>query len=294
MDAKRINRPLASAFLAQHKPREALALLTTNAAAAADLPGILVARASGLEQLDDATGAQAALDEAGRLAPKLIDVPLASALMALHQHDWATAERAADRAILIDGRSANALLLKAQVMEQRGQRSGAIDLLTKAAAADPKASRVRLERGRMLISAGRSADAVTEFTRRERAKLPERLPHSGAPSAVHAMQDARRDLPGRHREIRQPTGQIERCAPMPLPRGARFLRQKADLRHRGQPSRSTRRRTTPGTVSPSARAANVNAMRCLSTGRASAAISSMDGESRPSSRARARDASIRA
>ena len=162
VDAKRVSRPLADALLAQHKPREALDLLATDGAAPADLPAILVARANGFGQLDDFAAAQAALDEAGRLAPKLIDVPLASAALALRQPDLAQAERAADRAVLIDGRSADALLLKAQVLEQRGQRPAALDLLTKAAAADPKASRVRLERGRMLLSAGRTAEARAE------------------------------------------------------------------------------------------------------------------------------------
>ena len=49
-----------------------------------------------------------------------------------------------------------------------------------------------------------------------------------------------------------------------------------------------------GTVSPSARAAKVSAMRCFRTGSASAATSSIEGDRRPSISARARQASIRA
>ena len=51
---------------------------------------------------------------------------------------------------------------------------------------------------------------------------------------------------------------------------------------------------TPSMVSPSARAAKVSAMRCLRIGSAIAMTSSIDGESRPSMRARARATSISA
>jgi putative PEP-CTERM system TPR-repeat lipoprotein len=161
VDAIRLRRPLASALLAQHKAREALDLLVTDGVAAPEVPTILLLRANGLEQLHDTTGAEAALAEAARLAPRLIDVPLAYARLALSQHDLAAAERDADHALLINGRSTDALLLKAQVMEQRGERRGALDLLSKAATADPKDSRVRLERVRMLVSAGQIDEART-------------------------------------------------------------------------------------------------------------------------------------
>jgi putative PEP-CTERM system TPR-repeat lipoprotein len=161
IEAARLRRPLADALLAQRRSQEALDLLITDGAAPVDLPGILVARASGLEQLHDLQGAEVALKEAGRLAPNLIDVPLAAGRLALGQRDPARADREADHALLINGRSGAALLVKALAMEQRGQRPGALDLLTKAMAVDPKADQVRLERARMLLSAGRVAEART-------------------------------------------------------------------------------------------------------------------------------------
>ena len=60
------------------------------------------------------------------------------------------------------------------------------------------------------------------------------------------------------------------------------------------PEPHAKRLITPVAVSPSARAANVSAMRCLSTGSASAMTSSTDGASRPSISALARTASISA
>ena len=162
VEAARLRRPLASALQAQHRPQEALDLLATIGVAPVDLPDILVARASCLEQLGDVDGAEVALSEAGRLAPKLIDVPPVSSGIALRHRDLVRAEREADRALLINGRSAAALLLKAQVMEQRGQRDAALDLLTKAGKTDPKALWVHLERARVLLSAGRTDDARTD------------------------------------------------------------------------------------------------------------------------------------
>ena len=55
-----------------------------------------------------------------------------------------------------------------------------------------------------------------------------------------------------------------------------IVRRDGDYGHR-YPIRDLRRPTTPSMVSPSARAAKVSAMRCLSTGSASAITSSTDG-----------------
>ena len=156
----RLRLPLAAALLAQSKSREALDLLVTDCAPPAELPGILLARANGLRQLHDLAGAEAAIDEAGRMAPELIDVPLASAALALARRDLARADEDADHALFINGRSADALLLKARLMELRGQRSGALNLLSKVLVADPRAFRVRQERARILLSIGRMAEAV--------------------------------------------------------------------------------------------------------------------------------------
>src|SRR5439155_7796527 len=65
-------------------------------------------------------------------------------------------------------------------------------------------------------------------------------------------------------------------------------------RHTGYPMRALSLPMTPSMVSPSARAAKVSAMRCLRIGSAMSRISSIEGDSRPSMRARARAASISA
>ncbi len=93
------------------------------------------------------------------------------------------------------------------------------------------------------------------------------------------MHHARSDLLRSNDEARQAPRQTSAppCGSAPhLARSERI--EKRAHPSIDQPRRSVSRPMRPGTVSPSARAAKVSAMRCLSTGSASAATSSRDGD----------------
>src|SRR4029077_14535086 len=123
------------------------------------------------------------------------------------------------------------------------------------------------------------------------AVLPEILAGASAAPAVQSVDDGGGDAP----RIKDQPRHARR-------EGLAFANRVGDCRDVGRrrreyshhPIRDFRHPTTPGMVSPSARAAKVSAMRCLSTGSASAMTSSADGAKRPSRSARARTVSIRA
>ena len=184
-DPAQVRAPLATALLAQNRPTQALALLSEGEDTSERRPHLLVLRAAALEGLHDTAAAYAALDEAARQAPKLAEIPVAAAGLALREKDYARASRFADRALTLDGRDAGALLVKAEVLTQQGQRAAALDMLTKAAAADPKAYKVRLERGHLLLAAGRTEDA-----RREVAAVLDAEPGNHAALYMHAAMQA--------------------------------------------------------------------------------------------------------
>ena len=163
MGAARLRLPLAMALLSQHKPAAVLAVLDQEGADPADLPRLLVVRARAAAQLNDVPAVEAALAQARRVAPTLIEVPLAAADLAWQRHNVVQAEAGADRALQLDGRSAEALAMKAQVLEMRGQRAAALELLGKAIAAEPRAQPIRLERARMLLGIGRFDDASVDI-----------------------------------------------------------------------------------------------------------------------------------
>lgn len=162
-DPNLVRAPLATALLAQNRPRQALAILSEGQDTSERRPRLLLLRATAQEALHDTQAAHAALDEAARQAPALAEIPIAAANLALREKDYARASDAADRALALDGRAADALLVKAEVLAQQGRRPAALDLLTKAATADPKAYKVRLERAHLLLAAARTKDAALEI-----------------------------------------------------------------------------------------------------------------------------------
>src|SRR5712691_6592620 len=111
-------------------------------------------------------------------------------------------------------------------------------------------------------------DVLRGLARHEAAVLPEVLARSGAPAAVQTMNDRRCDTACFQDKPRHGVGELA-GADGRLAYRAGLDVVRPYLRHRDYPMRAFSRRMTLGMFSPSARAAKVRAMRCLSTGSAS-------------------------
>src|SRR5215475_13906447 len=136
-------------------------------------------------------------------------------------------------------------------------------------------------------------DVLRGLARHEAAILPKIFARAGAPPSMQPMNDRGSNATRLEDEPRHCVSQLASADRRLLYRSG-FDVVRLRLRHRNYPMRPLSRRITFGMVSPSARAANVNAMRCLSTGSARSSTSSTEGAKRPSRRARARTASINA
>ena len=125
-------------------------------------------------------------------------------------------------------------------------------------------------------------DVMRWLARHEAAVLPEILARAGAAAAVQAVNDRRGDAARFQDEPRNPRGELAAFA------DSRQYRVVLGVAASGlghyYPMRAFKRLITLGMVSPSARAAKVNAMRCLSTGSASSSTSSTEGAKRLSSK----------
>ena len=134
---------------------------------------------------------------------------------------------------------------------------------------------------------GEAADAVAAGRKAEVSQFP-----SLATAAMQAVDHIGGDATRFQHQTRQRRGERSAFAV-----GASDCDDLGAVMRRGcchQPIRVFSCRMTSEMVLPSARAEKVSAMRCLRTGSARSSTSSMDGASRPSSRARARTASISA
>src|SRR5262249_13872027 len=111
------------------------------------------------------------------------------------------------------------------------------------------------------------------LTGNKAAILPEILARPGSPATMQAMHHSGSHPTRVQDQPRHGGGQ--------RPAGAHRGSDGRDIGpgriHSNRPSRAFRRPTTPWMVSPSARAANVNAMRCSRTGSANATTSSIEG-----------------
>src|ERR1700710_1760385 len=143
-----------------------------------------------------------------------------------------------------------------------------------------------------MIVARRTApvDILRRLAGIEAAVLPEASAGAGAPPAVQAVDHVGGDAARFKHETRQRCG--ERSAFAIGTSDCCYFSTFVLVRFRPQPIRDFNFRITSGMVRPSARAENVSAMRCLRTGSARSSTSSIEGASRPSSKARGRNASI--
>jgi putative PEP-CTERM system TPR-repeat lipoprotein len=142
---------LARAYFAQGRFRDVLKDFSAEGLAAEEAGSLRVIQALahlGLKELQEAQDAAA---EAERLAPQNPGAPLAAARIALARNDPAAAGQKIDRALQIDPRSVEALVLKGEVQNAAGQHEAAVASFTAALAIVPDAANIRLERANTLI-----------------------------------------------------------------------------------------------------------------------------------------------
>jgi tetratricopeptide (TPR) repeat protein len=96
--------------------------------------------------------AQATIAEAERLEPNAAEAPLTAARVALASNDLATAEQKINRALEINPRSSDALLLKGQLLHSRGNYEAAVAAFSAALAITPDIINLHLERANTLIA----------------------------------------------------------------------------------------------------------------------------------------------
>ena len=142
---------LARAYLAQGRFKE-VKDLSVEGLAPAEAGPLLVTRALAELGLKEVPQAQEAAAEAERLVPNIGEAPLAAARVALVRDDPDAAELKIDRALEIDPRSVDALVLKGQLQHSRGKYDAAVAAFTKALAIAPDAINIRLERANSLIA----------------------------------------------------------------------------------------------------------------------------------------------
>jgi len=161
-DPKVVTPLLVEAYLAQQRYADVLSEVKVDGANAADpneAAKLLVLRAVAQIGMEDIPAARASLQEAQLLAPDNQDAALTAARISVIEKDMADAEQQVDRALTINDKRADALLLKGQLLAAKGDKAGALDYMEKAVAAVPGSKGMRLERANQYIVSGQDAKA---------------------------------------------------------------------------------------------------------------------------------------
>jgi putative PEP-CTERM system TPR-repeat lipoprotein len=158
-DTRSITLPLAQAYMAQNKYKELLREFSAQGLAPEQASPLLILRAAAQLASGEAAAAQSSAAEAERLLPQSVEAQLNSARIALALRDLPGSEQKVERALSINPRAADALLLKGQLLNLRGDRSRAIETFGAAIAAAPNLIAARLERANALVASGEDAKA---------------------------------------------------------------------------------------------------------------------------------------
>ena len=153
---------LARATLAQGRFKDVLTDFTADGLAPEEAAPLRVTQALAHLGLKEVQEAQDAAAEAERLAPQFVEAPLAAAHVALARNDPAAAERKVDRALEINPKSVEALLLKGELQHVSGRDDAAVATFTAALAIAPEAANIRLERANTLIAMNLDQQALQD------------------------------------------------------------------------------------------------------------------------------------
>lgn len=181
-----VDRMLAETYMREGKFRQLLDDFPPPAVPNKDNVPLLVMRGMAQLNLGRRAEARATLEQAVKLAPDLPDPEMAMARLYVSEHDLKSAETAVDRVLALDGNNTEALLLKAQLLNTRGQRTDAIARLDQAVKIAPYDVPLRLERANMLIEANEDKRAEADAE-----AVLQRDPRSAAAVYIQAVIAAR-------------------------------------------------------------------------------------------------------
>lgn len=150
---------LAQTYMAQGKFRELLKDFPLAQTPQDTQGAMLVMRGTSHLQLGEIDEAQAAFLEAEKAAPAAVEPPLSMARVLLARRDFQGAEQRVDRALTLNARSPEALVLKARLLNLRGDRRNSLSALDSAIQQAPAMLAARLERANLLVALGDDAKA---------------------------------------------------------------------------------------------------------------------------------------
>ena len=205
---------LAQAYLAQGMNKELVARFRPPLSTPDLTAQLLLIRALAMNTLGDQASAMSSLATAEAVSPRSASVPLTAARIALLSGDFTLALEKAERALFIDPNRLDALLIKAQVLAARGNRSAAMDALNQVIATAPHYTSARLERANLELDLAQ--DKLARVDVDEVLKLqPNAAPavYLNAVLLTRAKQSAQADL-----EFQKLSGMMER-----FPRAYFFL-----------------------------------------------------------------------
>jgi len=161
-DPLEIQPLLAQTYLDQQKFVQILSDFPVPVGSPAVVAPILVARGLAMLALNDPAGALAATTQAEKLLPESPDAAFATAQVAMVSKNLTLAEQKVDRTLELSPHQIRAHLMKAQLLNLRGDRSGATQQLTLALADSPHFPAALAERANLLINAGEDAKAKAD------------------------------------------------------------------------------------------------------------------------------------
>ncbi len=158
-DPRAVSPLLAQTYLAQGKFRELLRDFPAEGMPPDQLAGMLVMRGTSHLQLGEIDPAYDAFIEAEKAAPTAIEPLISTARVLIARRDFPGAEGRIDRALNLNAKSPEALVIKAQLLNLRGDRRNALSALDVAVQQAPGMLAARLERANLLVALGDDAKA---------------------------------------------------------------------------------------------------------------------------------------
>lgn len=163
--------PLAQSLVAQGRLQQ---LLDNPALAPAGLPAstqqaLLLLRASAASDLGDARAALRGIEEARAVDPRNPSTWLAEVPVRIRFRQHAEATAAADRALQLAPRDADALYARGSVQHVQGDSQGALGWYDRAIAAQTTHTESLVSRGGLLIDMGRPAEAARDVAELRRS-----------------------------------------------------------------------------------------------------------------------------
>ena len=213
-DPRPITPLLAQTYMAQGKFKELLRDFPIASAAPDQAAAMLVMRGTSHMQLGEMDPAYEAFLEAEKAAPAAIEPLISTARILIARRDFPGAEARVDRALTLNAKSAEALVLKGQLLNLRGDRRNALSALDSAVIQAPGMLAARLERANLLVALGDDAKAKEDVNTVLRME-----PRSAGGIYLQAVLAARaREFPAADAALTQISNLLPR-----FPRGYYFL-----------------------------------------------------------------------